>query len=175
MTVEYTITPQLRVALKVPFGRLVEGTFDETMAEIKQMLDRQKPPRLISVGDVVSKNLHSHCLHPQLTVIDNISLRDQAVPQEETVERTIKVKNPQGTITKEAAAAIKNAIAQNKHTHIIVDGEEDLLVLIAVLYAPNGSFVVYGQPHCGIVVVEVSAEKKAQAAGFLKAMEPSKS
>ena len=57
--------------------------------------------------------------------------------------------NPQGTITKEAVAAIKEAIDKNEHTHIVVDGEEDLLTLIAVLYAPENSFVVYGQPHTG--------------------------
>ncbi len=64
---------------------------------------------------------------------------------------------------------------KNEHTHIVVEGEEDLLVLIAVLYAPENSFVVYGQPYSGIVVVKVSAEKKAQAAAFLNEMKASKS
>ena len=37
------------------------------------------------------------------------------------------------------------------------------------------AFVVYGQPYSGIVVVKVTAEKKAEAENFLKAMKPSKS
>jgi len=42
--------------------------------------------------------------------------------------------------------------------------------LITVLYAPENSLVVYGQPREGIVVVKVTPEKKASAANFLKAM-----
>ena len=52
-----------------------------------------------------------------------------------------------------------------------MDGEEDLLTLIAVLYATEKSFVVYGQPYAGIVIVEVTSEKRAEAAEILKAME----
>jgi uncharacterized protein (UPF0218 family) len=53
----------------------------------------------------------------------------------------------------------------------VVDGEEDLLTLVAVLYAPENAVVVYGQPYEGIVLVKVSPEKKAEALEFLKAME----
>jgi uncharacterized protein (UPF0218 family) len=45
-----------------------------------------------------------------------------------------------------------------------------LLALIAVLYAPEKSLVVYGQPYEGIVVVKVTSEKKAEATEILKAM-----
>ena len=91
------------------------------------------------------------------------------------MEKTVYVNNPQGTITQEAIVAIKEALEKNEHTHIVVDGEEDLLTLIAVLYAPENSFVVYGQPYSGIVVVKVTSEKKAQAQEFLNAMKASKS
>ena len=82
----------------------------------------------------------------------------------------VYVKNPPGTITEEAIVAIKEALESPKHVHILVDGEEDLLVLIAVFYAPEKSLVVYGQPYEGIVVVKVTSEKKAEAAEILKAM-----
>ena len=125
---------------KEPFGSLIEGTFEETMAKMKQLVDKEKSPLIISVGDVVSRNLHEHGLHPQTTIIDNKSLRNQTMPEKDSVEKTVHVNNPQGTITKEAIAAIKEAIEKNKHTHIVVDGEEDLLTLIAVLYAPQNGF-----------------------------------
>jgi GTP-dependent dephospho-CoA kinase len=80
------------------------------------------------------------------------------------------VKNPQGTISEEALEAVQKALESDKHVHIIVDGEEDLLTLIAVLCAPEKSLVVYGQPHEGIVVVKVTAKKKAETMEFLKAM-----
>jgi len=63
------------------------------------------------------------------------------------------------------------ALEDDELVHIVVDGEEDLLVIVAVLYAPEGSLVVYGQPGEGIVVVRVTGEKRAEAVGILKAME----
>jgi uncharacterized protein (UPF0218 family) len=66
-------------------------------------------------------------------------------------------------------------LESNEHTHIVVKGEEDLLTLIAVLYAPENAFVVYGQPYSGIVVVKVSSERKTRVLEFLNAMKVSKS
>jgi uncharacterized protein (UPF0218 family) len=51
-----------------------------------------------------------------------------------------------------------------------VEGEEDLLTIVAVLYAPDGSFVVYGQPNEGIVVVKATPEKKDEANKLLNEM-----
>lgn len=175
MKVEYTLTPRLRVFLKEPFGTLIEGTPKETISKLKKMLTDQKPPCLVSVGDVVSINMHASGIHPQLTVIDYISLRDQALPKQAPVEKTVSVKNPQGTITDEAISAIKTALEANIHTHVVVEGEEDLLTLIAVLYAPENSFIIYGQPYMGIVVVKATPEKKAEVKVFLKEMKASKS
>ena len=175
MPVIYTLTPKLRIKLKDPFGSLIQGTPEETMDKMREMVEKEKPPSIISVGDVVSRNLHKHNIHPQLTIIDNISLRDQPMPKEAAVEKTIYVDNPQGTITQETIVAIKRALDENEHTHIVVNGEEDLLTLIAVLFAPENTFVVYGQPHLGIVVVKVTPERKSQAQDFLNAMKSSKS
>jgi len=172
MTIEYTITPDLRIKLKEPFGTLIQGSFCETMGKMKELVEKEKPPKIISVGDVVSRNLHEYKVHPQLTIIDNKSLRNQASKETLAAEKTVNVTNPPGTITKEAVTAIKEAMGKNEHTHIVVDGEEDLLTLIAVLYAPENAVVVYGQPYRGIVVVKVTPQKKAQAEKFLKAMEP---
>jgi uncharacterized protein (UPF0218 family) len=175
MKAEYILTERLRVFLKEPFGTLIEGTPQQTISRLKTLLANEKPPRLVSVGDVVSRNLHAANLHPQLTIIDYISLRNQVMPKEAPVEKTVYVKNPQGTISSQALAVIKAALEENVHTHIVVEGEEDLLTLAAVLYAPLGSFVVYGQPYVGIVVVHASAAKKAQVKEFLKEMKASKS
>ena len=175
MTIAYTLTPELRLKLKEPFGILIQGSPEETMAKIKELVRKERPSRLISVGDVVSLNLHKHGIAPQLTIIDNVSMRDKAMPQEEAVEKTVYVDNPQGTIAPEAILAVKKALDGREHTHIVVKGEEDLLTLIAVLYAPENAFVVYGQPHCGVVVVKATLERKARAKEFLNAMKTSKS
>jgi hypothetical protein len=172
MTVEYVITPELRVKLKEPFGTLLQGSSKETMCKMNELIVKEKPPRIISVGDIVSRNLHESGIHPQVSIIDNVSLRKQNVTKIAPAERTVHVTNPAGTITKEAEKAVKEALAENTHTHVVVQGEEDLLTLIAVLYAPENALVVYGQPHKGIVVVKSTAEKKTQAQEFLKAMKP---
>jgi uncharacterized protein (UPF0218 family) len=57
----------------------------------------------------------------------------------------------------------------------VVDGEEDLLTLPAILYAPDGAFVVYGQPYVGVVVAEATKTMKEQVKEFLKEMKASKS
>jgi uncharacterized protein (UPF0218 family) len=175
MTIAYTLTPDLRLKLKEPFGSLIQGTPEETMGKLKVIVEEEKQHRIISVGDIVSRNLHKHNIHPQLTIIDNISLRNQPVPKEDAVEKTVYVDNPEGKITREAILAVKEALESDEHTHIVVRGEEDLLTLIAVLYAPENAFVVYGQPYSGIVVVKVTSERKALAQEFLNAMKSSKS
>jgi uncharacterized protein (UPF0218 family) len=170
MAIAYSVTPELRVKLKEPFGILIRGSFAETMSEMENIVKREKPPKMISVGDTVSRNLHEHQMNPQLSITDNKRMRRRIQPRTFTGKNIVHVKNPQGTITEEAITAIREALESNERVHIIVDGEEDLLALIAVLYAPEKSLVVYGQPYEGIVVIKVTSEKKAGAKKILKAM-----
>ncbi len=118
MTAAYVLTPELRLKLKDPFGNLIQGTVEETMAKMNELIKKEKPSRIISVGDVVSLNLHKHGIEPQLTIIDNVSLRDKSMPQEEVVEKTVYVDNPQGTIALEAILAVKKAL-EGKSTHTL--------------------------------------------------------
>jgi len=175
MNAAYILTSRLRIFFKDPFGTLIEGTPQETMRILKEKIQNEKPPRVISVGDVVSQNLHESGINPQLTVIDYVSLRNQVIPKQAAVEKTVYVKNPQGTITDEAIQTVKETIESNIHTHVVVDGEEDLLTIPAVLYAPENAFIIYGQPYCGIVVVKATIKKKVQVKEFLKEMKASKS
>lgn len=170
MAIAYNITPELRAKLKEPFGILIRGSFAETIGKLDAMVKREKPPLIVSVGDTVSRNLHEHLMPPQLSITDNKRMRKKIKPRIFAV-KLFHVKNPQGTITAEAIAAIKAALESDERVQVIVDGEEDLLALVAILYAPENAFVVYGQPYEGIVVVKVTSEKKAEAEEVLKAME----
>lgn len=172
MAVIYCVTPELREKFKEPFGLLLAGTFSETMTRLKDLVKEEKPRMIVSVGDTVSRNLHSHGLKPSLSVTDNQSMRRRVKPSNFEDKRIVNVKNPQGTITEEAFAAMQKVLEKSdgNHVHLVVDGEEDLLTLVAVLFAPEGSFVVYGQPYKGIVVVRVTPEKKAEAKALLNAM-----
>jgi hypothetical protein len=171
MATGYNLTPELRIKLKKPLGTLIRGSFTETMKTLKDTIEKEKPTAIISVGDTVSKNLVESHLFPQVSIVDNMVMRKSTQPITLIAEKTINVKNPPGTITQEAHEAIQEALECNDHVKIIVEGEEDLLTLIAVLYAPEKSFVVYGQPYEGIVVIKVTPEKRAEIAEILKAME----
>jgi len=171
MSIVYGLTPELRRKLKEPLGTLIRGSFNETLKRFKDMAEEEKPSRIISVGDTVSKNLVKNHVFPQLSIVDNRVMRKRVQPVSLATENTIYVKNPRGTITDEALVAIQEALKSDCRVKIVVDGEEDLLTLIAVLYAPENSFVVYGQPYEGVVVVKVTHEKKAEVAEILKTME----
>ncbi len=51
-----------------------------------------------------------------------------------------------------------------------MDGEEDLLTLVAILVAPAGSIVAYGQPEIGIVLVRISEDKKDEIQALIDRM-----
>ncbi len=170
MGVVYVLTPEFRERFKQPFGLLLRGNSIQTMKQLNIIVNREKPPKIVAVGDTVSRNLHEHRVKPQLSITDNKSLRKTVEPVTFQCKQILRVSNPQGTITAEAITAVQDALRSQDEVHIIVDGEEDLLTLIAVLYAPDGSFVIYGQPYEGVVVVKVTAEKRAEAKELLDAM-----
>lgn len=170
MTVTYSLKRELREKLKRPFGILIPGTPDVTMHELEVFIKTKSPPVIISVGDMVSRNLQDHHIIPKLSITDNKCMRKEIEAKIFPEKTVFRVSNPQGTITEEAIATILESLKNRKETQIIVDGEEDLLTLIAVQHAPDKSLVVYGQPNEGIVVVEVTEKKKAEAIKILKAM-----
>ena len=54
MATVYSVTPELRAKLKKPFGRLIRGSFAENMSKMKSIVEKEKPPKIVSVGDTVS-------------------------------------------------------------------------------------------------------------------------
>jgi uncharacterized protein (UPF0218 family) len=40
MTIAYSVTPELRVKLKEPFGMLIQGSFSETMGKMENIVKR---------------------------------------------------------------------------------------------------------------------------------------
>jgi hypothetical protein len=174
MVVVYAVTPEMREKFKEPFGLLLRGTFSETTKQLTSVVNREMPSKVIAVGDIVSKNLHEHGIDVHLSITDDKSLRRRIQPVVLEAKKVLHVKNPRGTITEEAITAVREALRSKEHTHILVDGEEDLLTLIAVLYAPEDAVVVYGQPYEGVVVVKVTAAKRSEAEKLLEAMSCSK-
>lgn len=155
---------EIRPLLKPPLGEL--------FADVKRVVERLQhlhPRRLIAVGDVVAAELLAAGVKPDVAVIDFKVMR---APVSEKIRRaleahgvrTLRVKNPAGTLTLE----LREAFNAEPPLKIVVEGEEDLATLPAVLSAPLGSVVVYGQPGEGIVLIEVTEQKKHEFGELLK-------
>jgi len=126
-----------------------------------------KPP-LIAVGDVVTYHLREAGRSPDVALVDGLTERSAVRPAvREAIDaadaRRLRAANPPGGLTRALLAALRAALAGGEPTVIEVDGEEDLAALPAILAAPEGASVVYGQPGEGMVHVPVTAETRARA------------
>ena len=152
---------------------MIEGPLEKTMKRLKELIEKEKPSTVISVGDVVSRSMIEYGVSLNVLIVDNKVMRKPIQPITVDADQTLYAKNPPGAITDEAWTAIRSAIEQKGQTRVMVDGEEDLLTLVAVLSAPEHALVVYGQPHVGIVVVKVTEETREKMRRIVDAMEES--
>jgi GTP-dependent dephospho-CoA kinase len=157
----FRLAPSDLIRLKTPLGQLFPGTPTETMPKLKMLVQQSKPSKVTTVGDVVSRETLAKGIQVGLRIVDQMTLRKKIDRVEIKAERTYRVKNPAGVITKEAWDTIKEAM-KDREALIFVDGEEDLLAIPAVLESPDNAIVVYGQPSEGLVVVNVSPDKKGE-------------
>lgn len=171
MGVRYRLTPELRRKLKNPIGTLIRGPFNHTLRKIKDLAKKENPSTIISVGDIVSKNLTKDNLLPKLSIVDNKVMRKKIHPIALKADMILHTENPPGTIMEEAFKTVQEALKYDGRVKVVVEGEEDLLTLPAILFAPENSFVVYGQPFEGMVVVKVTEQKKAEVTEILDIME----
>lgn len=139
-----------RGAFKAPLGPISTDP-DE--------VGREAGRPLIAVGDIVTADLVEHGYVPDLSVVDGRTKRrpvTTAVANRlEDLDRTIEAVNPAGVITRSLVAAVMDGLDRPGPVKLVVDGEEDLAVIPAILAAPHGATVVYGQPDEGIVVVNI--------------------
>lgn len=142
------------------------------MTELKQLIKEEKPSKIISVGDVVSKNMSAHHIPTHTIIVDNKVMRQTIKPIKVKAKRTLHIKNPAGTLTPETWTTIQEALKQDQPTRVLVNGEEDLLTLVAVHQAPENTLVVYGQPNQGVVAVKVTEEMKRKVQLIIDDMEP---
>ena len=161
---------EVRPCLKRPLGQLFPGI--RTAAD---HLRKLRPARLITVGDIVTVGFLAAGVKPDIAVVDFTVMRAPATEKIKRLvdsfdARIVRVKNPAGTITPELRGALKTAKPPVK---LIIEGEEDLATIPAVLSAPRGSAVVYGQPNEGVVLIEVTEAKRREFQELLKKFKPS--
>jgi uncharacterized protein (UPF0218 family) len=143
------------------------------MQKLRKLIEKGSPPMVISVGDAVSHSIIKHGIPSHVLIVDNKIMRAPIKPIVAGAYQTLHLRNPPGTLKEEAWAVIRNALSGKNRTKVLVDGEEDLLTLVALLCAPENSLVVYGQPHEGIVVVKVREKIREKIRRIVDAMEES--
>ncbi len=141
------------------------------MKKLKKIIRSTKPRKIISIGDVVSKNMLERKIPLNVFIVDNRTMRKQVEPVLFKADETLRLVNPAGTIKENSWRIIGEAINSDGLVRVLVDGEEDLLTIVTVLLAPEGSLVIYGQPGEGVVVINVNGETKRKMRDIISKMQ----
>ncbi len=136
---------------------------------------------LISVGDQTTFNLLENQVTPQISIVDGLTKRVEFEPDkfkkiQENYSKINLCSNPQSMLNQLAIDSIKNSIENylkdKSKTLIVINGEEDLLFIPSVMFAPIGSLIVYGQPNEGMVLCLVDETLKEKMTNlFIDAFE----
>jgi len=169
---ELTMPENLRSTLQKPLGEVFK---DEKL--LLRCIDTSKHTLIIAVGDIIVNSLLKSGIDPDVKVIDFKSRRKRTdLFTRSNLFRNIKkgqtLYNNSGTINLKTAEIIKEkiklALYKKKKSWIVVEGEEDLLTLPSILFAPLNSLVLYGHWKHGIIAVEVDENSKEKTKELLK-------
>jgi uncharacterized protein (UPF0218 family) len=162
------LQPALRSELKEPMGPV--------FTDATELLAAAGRP-VVAVGDMVTYHLLGAGHTPAVALVDERTEReavDERVTDAlaaATFDREVRVENPPATLTAALLEALAEAVEGEGTTLLDVDGEEDLATLPAILAAPDGAGVVYGQPGEGMVLVTVDSEARTGAREILEQMD----
>jgi hypothetical protein len=150
---------EYRYKLKKPLGKLIKND--------KELIDEFNGKKIITVGDMATQTILKMNLKPKLAIVDYKIERKKIKFNYKGFLKRIKIKNPAGTISKVAINKIKEGLKLDTCL-LEVNGEEDLLVIPSILESKLNSIVLYGQPEEGIVIVNVTKNKKKKITELLK-------
>lgn len=159
----WTINEELRGLLSRPFGPIFSSE------EYLGLLRQKSMSRVITVGDVVSSFAVSKGYRPHIAVVDQKTKREGFGFNWRRFRPT-KAWNPPGTISLESLVRFVELLNKKKRSVLLVEGEEDMLTLLAILVSPPGYTVFYGQPNQGVVCVEIDKTKRLEAINIFKQM-----
>jgi len=164
MSVLLELPKELRSAFKDPFGPVYTDA-DELLSEVDGPL--------IAVGDVVTYHLEEAGRTPDVAVVDDKTQRGEIAEEisDALAETDRTVENPAATLTEEMLTALMEALEAEEPVRIFVEGEEDLVALPAMVAAPDGASVVYGQPDEGMVHVPITPEQREEMRDLLSRMD----
>jgi len=163
----YKLPKDLRPELAAPLGTVYSAE-EAGRTEFGRMV--KSAPMVITVGDRVTDTLGSLGRTPDVQVVDGVERRTAREFPPVPFARLIKVKNPAGTLTAEAISGMKKAFLGRKPARVQVEGEEDLMAMLAIAMAPVSAMVFYGQPGVGVVAVRANAIAKSRNRALLTKM-----
>ena len=163
----YRLPEELRARLATPLGKVY--TAEEAKGTDFERLVRGAP-MTVTVGDRVTDTLGAIGRTPDVQVVDGFERRiPREVPTVPHV-RLVRVKNPAGTLTTDAIDGMREAFMGKKPVRVQVEGEEDLMAMLAIALAPVSAIVFYGQPGVGVVAVKATAMAKSRNRAILAKM-----
>ncbi len=162
------LTDEQRAALKTPFGKL--ATDDKS---VHDLLDGMivSGTLLVSVGDATTQRMAELGFCPDMEIVDGKEQRIVRQLPAAGDTAILSCTNPPGTLTDESIRTVRQALDSAKPVRIVVDGEEDLFVLLACDMCPDGTVVAYGQPGEGMVVIRIDPAVRDKAHDILASME----
>ena len=163
----YGLPEELRTRLAAPLGTVYSA--EEVKGPDFERLVRSAP-MTITVGDRVTDTLGAMGRTPDVQVVDGVERRVVRAVPSVPYARLIRVKNPAGMLTEDAIAGMKKAILGKKPVRVQVEGEEDLVAILAIAMAPLSAVVFYGQPGIGVVAVKANAMAKSRNRAILAKM-----
>jgi cytidyltransferase-like protein len=174
---KYILPKSLIPTLRIPLGR----SFRSVSECVEEIQSKNRPtgtyyPSVmwITVGDVTTYEFKKLGFSPTLSIIDKKTqrkaLKDTYI--QKIIEKDCQnAPNQKGTISQEAIIKLKELLylEHNGATkQLIIDGEEDLLVLPAVLLSPLQTRILYGMRGKGIVCVEVTEKAKKKVYNLIQ-------
>lgn len=147
----------LREELRKPLGGVYKN-----IHQVIKLIKAVNPFMIIAVGDVVVDSLLINNIDPEVKIIDFKSRRkDFFLTQgEKDLLKQKKYINKPGTLNLITTDKLKKLIHDNNHSWLVVEGEEDLLTLPAILFAPLNSLVLYGHWQYGVIGIRITEKVK---------------
>lgn len=159
---EIFMPESLRKELRKPLGKVFKTT-----NQVVRYIKSTKPLMVIAVGDVIVDSLLKSGIDPNIKIIDFRSQKKLYQYQGSDPDKGPTLINKPATINLKTSEIIKIFIKNflvNKgkiyNNWIVIDGEEDLLTLPAILFAPLGSLVLYGHWQYGAIGIYVNEKAK---------------
>ncbi len=169
---------ELKERLRKPLGKIFCGSESdilETGSLLINYIKKYQPKILIIVGDIISYSLIKNNLIPSITIVDFHSKRkaiNEEIKKFINYDFHFQVINQPSTLSKNTVKTIQNVVKEfltkKRNQKIFVEGEEDLLVLPAIIFSPLKCLIVYGHWQYGAIVVEVNEKIKDKVIRLLR-------